>query len=333
MPTSCSTRSPTRATRPPCPSGHRGIGHCERHRGRQGGRAARPAQAALGSDRALGAGGADRDDPAAAVRLLAVAEPAARDPGRLLVRSALPSCRLAEPPPSHGVDGHADLARHARRLDLVGGGAPVPRRGRAGDADDLHAGPRARIGVLGGLLRGRRPGDDVHPRRPLLRGEGQAPRRRSARGPARARRQGRRRTRRRRQRATDPERPAGGRRSVPGPARREARDRRDRRVGQLGRRRLASHRRIDPGRGRARRRGHRRDRQRRRPADRPGDAGRRRHRSRPDRPPRHRGADGQGARAAPRRPRIGRVRPDRDRRWPSSRSATGSPPARAPPTR
>ena len=38
---------------------------------------------------------ADRDDPAAAVRLLAVAEPAARDAGRLLVRLALPQGRLA----------------------------------------------------------------------------------------------------------------------------------------------------------------------------------------------------------------------------------------------
>ena len=63
-----------------------------------------------------------------------------------------------------------------------------------------------------------------------------------------------------------------GRRPLRRPPRREARDRRRRRGGALGGRRVAAHRRVGPGRGRARRRGDRRDRQRRRPPGRPRPA-------------------------------------------------------------
>ena len=50
-----------------------------------------------------------------------------------------------------------------------------------------------------------------------------------------------------------------------------------------------------------------------RPARRPRDQGRRRHRARADRAARRGGAVGQGAGAAARRPRLGRLRPGRDR--------------------
>ena len=39
-----------------------------------------------------------------------------------------------EPAPRHGDDGHADLDRNDRRLDVVGHLAAVPRRGRSGHA-------------------------------------------------------------------------------------------------------------------------------------------------------------------------------------------------------
>ena len=84
-----------------------------------------------------------------------------------------------------------------------------------------------------------------------------------------------------------------------GAPRREGGHRRRGRGGPLGDRQLAAHRRERAGGGRARLRGRRRDDQRRRQPDRPGHTGRCRHRPQPDRPPGHRGAVRQGARAAP----------------------------------
>ena len=154
----------------------------------------------------------------------------------------------------------------------------------------------------------------VHPRRPLLRGAGQAPVRRGAAGAARARREGCRRARRRRRRAARPDRPA--RRSATGsssgPGEKIATDgiveegssavdavAADRRVGA---RRESARATTSPGR-------------RSTPAAacRAGDAGRRGHRARADRPARDRGADRQGAGPAARRPHLGGVRADRHR--------------------
>ena len=140
-------------------------------------------------------------------------------------------------------------------------------------------------------------------------------------GAARARRQGRR-------ASSTPTAPSAACRSSssqPGrPLRRapgrEGRHRRHRRGRPLRRRHEHAHRRVGPGRGRARLRGRRRDRQRRRPPRRARHARRRRHRARADRPPGHRGADRQGAGAAARRPRLGHLRPGRLRRSPSPRS-------------
>ena len=70
-------------------------------------------------------------------------------------------------------------------------------------------------------------------RRALLRGQGQAPRRRRPEGAARARRQGRRDHRRRRHRAPRPRRAARRRRPLRGPPGREGRHRRHRRAGHL----------------------------------------------------------------------------------------------------
>ena len=56
---------------------------------------------------------------------------AARDAGRAVGGLAVPPRGLAEPAPWRGDDGHADLARHARGLGLVGRRAVLPRRRRA----------------------------------------------------------------------------------------------------------------------------------------------------------------------------------------------------------
>ena len=134
------------------------------------------------------------DDPGAAVRQLAMAVAAARDAGRPLGRLAVPSRRLAEPAPRRRDDGHADLGRHAGRLRLVGVRAVLPA-GDAGHADDVRVRCEQRCRNRRDLPRGRGRRDDVHPRRPLLRGAGEAALRRRVEGAARARREGRRRAR------------------------------------------------------------------------------------------------------------------------------------------
>ena len=120
----------------------------------------------------------------------------ARDP---VGRVAVPPRRLGEPAARHGDDGHADLDGRAGRLGLVAVRALPRRRRHAGHAHGLRPDPRPRRrrGERD-LPRGRRRGDDVPARGPLLRGARQAPRRGRADGAARARRQGRRAGRRQR---------------------------------------------------------------------------------------------------------------------------------------
>ena len=196
---------------------------------------------------------------------------------------------------------------------LVALRALLRRRGRPVDADGLRARARRGLGRRRDLPRGRLGRRRPDPDGPLLRGAREATRRRRPEGAARARREGRRRPRPRRRGAARPGRGAARRRPLRRPARREDRHRRRDRVGRVRRRHLAPDRRERAGRGRPRRRGDRRDRQRLGPARRPRHPRRRRHRRRPDRAARHRGAGGQGAGAAARRPRLRRLRPDRDR--------------------
>ena len=118
---------------------------------------------------------------------------------------------------------------------------------------------------------------------------------------------------RRHGRAPDPHRRAGRRHAVRGPARREGRDRRRRRGGRLGRRRLAADRRVGAGRGRPGRRRRRRHGQRRRPARRPRHPRRGRHPARPDGAAGRGRPERQGRGAAPGRPDLRRLRADRDR--------------------
>ena len=140
------------------------------------------------------AGAADRDDPGAAVRQLAVAVAAAGDAGRSVGGVAVSPRRVGEPQARHRDDGHADQRRHPVGLVVVAVRAVPRRRRRERDADGVQPDP-----VLGrrrerDLPRDRVDRDHVHPRRPLLRGTRQAARRRGAQGAARARCQGRRRS-------------------------------------------------------------------------------------------------------------------------------------------
>ena len=140
-------------------------------------------------------------------------------------RVAVPPGGLGQPPARRRHHGHPDLGRRDRRLRVVAVRA-VPRLRRRDRHDprlllDRRAG-RRRPGVPRG--RGRR--HRVHPRRPLLRGPGQATLRRRPACPAGARRQGRRRAPRRR-RGPHPDRRARGRRPLRRPPRREDRHRRN----------------------------------------------------------------------------------------------------------
>ena len=169
----------------------------------------RAAAAARRRRRAVGARARARDDPGAAVRLLAVGLARARDAGRAVGGRAVPPRRLAEPPPPRRDDGHARLARHAGRVGVVGRGPLLPRRGCGRHADAVRAHHVARRRERLDLPRGRLRRHHVHPRRPLLRGARQAALRSRAAGAARARRQGRRGARRGRRRAAHPDRRAG----------------------------------------------------------------------------------------------------------------------------
>ena len=143
---------------------------------------------------AVAAGAADRDDPPAAVRQLAVARAPARHARDPVGRVAVPPRRLGEPPARHGDDGHADLASACSppgcwslyALFLGDAGMPdmrmsfelIPDSAGSG-ADEIYLEVGAVVTTF--LLAG-----------PLLRGARQAPRRRRPDGAARARRQGRR---------------------------------------------------------------------------------------------------------------------------------------------
>ena len=196
--------------------------------------------------------------PAAAVRQLAVAGAAAGDPGGALGRLAVPPRRLAEPPPRRGDDGHADLARHARRLGWSLVRAVLRRRRHArdddaassccpsggGGSDEIYLEVAAVVTTF--ILAGRyfearakrRAGAALEALLEL-----------GAKEVVGARRGGR--------RAPDRDRAAGRRRPLRRPSRREGRHRRRRRGGLLGGRPVAADRRVGPGRGRAGRRGRR----------------------------------------------------------------------------
>ena len=142
-------------------------------------------------------------------------------PGRGLGRLAVPPRRLGQPAPRHVDHGHPGLARHPRGARLVGlRPVPAARPGTPGMTHPfeltIERGRRRRQH----LPRGRRGRDHVHPRRPLLRGALQAAGRGRAAGAAGARRQGRGGARADGgRRGADPDRPAGRRRHVRGPAR------------------------------------------------------------------------------------------------------------------
>ena len=225
------------------PTGSRGQGA---NRGRSG----RAAAAAV--DRLRGplvAGAAAGDDRAAAVRLLAVALAAAGDSGRALGRLAVPPRCVAQPEARDRDDGHADLCRHARGVGLVARCPVLPRRRRDRDDDGLRARPQPGRDRRASLSRGGRGRDHLHPRRPLLRGSGEATRGSRIARSARAGRQGGERPRRRRPRAAHRDRRAPGRRPIRRPAGREDRHRRRRRGGQLRGRQVAPDRRKRAGRG------------------------------------------------------------------------------------
>ena len=212
---------------------------------------------------------------------------------------------------AHRDDGHAHLARHARRLGwslyaLFLGDAGEPMRMAfeltAGDgADEIY------LEVAGGR-------HHVHPRRALLRGPRQAPGRRGAAGAARAGRQGRRASSARRRRAPRAGRAARRRRPVRRAPGREGRHRRRRR----GRARRPSTLRCSPARP-CRSRSARATRSPARPSTPAAGSSCAPPGSAPT--PQlaqiarlvERGPDRQGPGAAPGRPGLGRVRPGRDR--------------------
>ena len=141
-------------------------------RGPRGAGAAHPA---AGQPRAVRAGGGDVDVAVAAVRVLAVGRAHARRAGRRVGRAAVPPGGVAEPAARRGHDGHADLHGHARRVRVVAVRAVPRHRRRAGHGAPVPADDRADRRRRQHLPRGRGRRDDVHPRRPVLRGAGQAP--------------------------------------------------------------------------------------------------------------------------------------------------------------
>ena len=114
-------------------------------------------------------------------------------------------------------------------------------------------------------------------------------------------------------RGSHPDRGAAGRQRIRGAARREDRDRWRGRIGVVGSGRVDGERGIGPRRGRRRRPGDRGDGERRRAPRGARDACGRRHAAGSDGAARPGRAVGQGERAAPRGPHLGRVRADRDR--------------------
>ncbi len=147
-------------------------------------RADGPASAADRVDRAVGAGDPPRDDPRAAVHLLAVGLPRARCAGRRVGCVAVPPRRVDQPAPRRRDDGHPRLDRRLRGVPVVAVRPLLRPRGHAGHDARIRVDRPAQRRRGEHLLRGRRRGHDVRARRPLLRGAIQAPRRcRLARAP------------------------------------------------------------------------------------------------------------------------------------------------------
>ena len=177
--------------------------------------------------------------------------------------------RVGEPAPPRRDDGHADLAsaRSPPTCGRCGRCSSLGDAGMPGMKMTLQPAVRMAMARTASDLRGRRCRHHVHSRWPLFRGARQAPVRRARCAPCLSiGRQGRRRPAGRIERNRVPiEQLAVGDR-LRGPARREGRDRRRRRVGHLGGRRVAADRRASARRGRSRRHGRRGDGQRRRAA-------------------------------------------------------------------
>ncbi len=224
---------------------------------------------------------------------------------------AVPSCRGGQCPTRRRDHGHAHQCRGDRRVRVVAVRPVLRWRRHDRDDDDIHshwhpAGRRARD-----LPRSRRPGDGVHPHRPVRRGPRPQVVFRSVARPARARRERCRPTRRRR-RTTSSGQSTDRRGYRPGPAGGEdpLRWTHHRRV--LCDRREYAHRRIRPGRGRCGFSCGGRDGQRRRPAH-GGDHPRgRRHRTGPDAATDGGSADRESPSAASRRPGVRDLRSHRD---------------------
>ena len=258
----------------------------------------------------------------AAVRRLAVAGAGARHAGRRSGRrgrsTGRPGLNLR-----HGAATMDTLISLgvARRLRLVAVRAVLRRRRRRRHDDALSAGSGGDAPTTSTSRRRRRHG--APPRRALLRGAGQAPRRRRAAGPARARRQGRRRARRDGAETRVPVERARRRRPVRRrPGEKVATD------GVVVEGASAVDASLLTGETVPVEVG-------------PGDAvvgatvnaggrlvvradpGRRRHRAGPDRPAGRAGPDRQGAGAAPGRPGVGGVRPGRASCSRSARSSAG----------
>ena len=246
------------------------------------------------------------------VHVLAVDLADAGRAGRRVGRLAVPPGDVGEPAPRRDDHGHARVDGCARGVRMVGVGAAVRHRRRAGDGAPLHARrlPRRRGGA--DLPGGRGGRHDVPAGRAVLRGPVEAAGGGGPAGAARAGREGRRRAAGP-PRGADPGRAARGRRPVRRAPRGEGRDGRGRRGRPLGRRRGPADRRVAARRRRAGRRRGRRDRERGRPAGRAGHPGRRGHPARADGQAGRRRADRQGARPAAGRPDLRRVRADRDR--------------------
>ena len=215
--------------------------------------------------------------------------------------------------------------RHAGRVAVVAVRAVHRRRRHERHAHGLRRHPQPGRGRRPDLPRDRGHRHHLPARRALLRGQGQAPRRRRPEGAAGARRQGRRRssTPTARERRIPVEQLAVGDRFVVRPGEKVATD------GIVEQGTSA----VDmsmltgesvPGRGRARRGDRRRHRQRRRAPDRARHQGRRRHRAGADRAAGRGRPDRQGAGPAPRRPHLRHLRADRHRACRSPRSASGS---------
>jgi hypothetical protein len=185
----------------------RSRGARRRRRPRPPPRADRPGRAPAAAPRlgrAHGPGPAHGHGPGLAGAGLAMAVPGPDHPRRDVGGLALPPCRVDQPPPRRGDDGHAHLARRAGRVRLVALGVAVRRRRRARHDDAVLADEPSRGGERPPVPRGRVDGDGAPPHRALPRVPSHPPRRCRAARPDGPRRQGRRRAGSGRPRAPHP---------------------------------------------------------------------------------------------------------------------------------